>query len=59
MDCQIEVVKTFENGEEVGIFYTFNKPNISTPMAQYFKFDEDKIIETLLVFDSGAFTKSK
>ncbi len=59
INCQIEILKTFENGEEVGIFYTFNKPNVNTLMAQYFKFNNDKIIETLLVFDSGAFTENE
>jgi len=57
INCQIEILKTFENGEEVGIFYIFKKLNVNTPMAQYFKFYDDKIIETLLVFDSRAFAE--
>ncbi len=59
IDCQIEVVKLFEDGEDVGIFYTFKKSDVTTPMAQFFKFNEGKIAETLLVFDSGVFASSK
>ena len=55
INCQIEVQKIFTEGDEVGVFYIFNKENINTPMAQYFKFNKNKIMETLLVFDSKAF----
>lgn len=55
IDCNIEVIKTFEDGDETCILYTFNKPNITTPMAQYFKFHKDKITETLLIFDTSVF----
>lgn len=54
-DCQIEIIKVFEEGDTVCVFYTFRKPNVQTPMAQYFKFNGDKICETLLIFDSAAF----
>jgi len=55
VDCQVEILKTFESGNEVCVLYTFNKLNISTPMAQYFRINDCKITETLLVFDTGVF----
>ena len=56
---QIDVLKTFESGNDVCLFYIFSKPGVHTPMAQYFKFDKGKIIETLLVFDSAVFSENE
>jgi len=53
----IEILKSFDEGDEVGIFYDFSKPNIDTPMAQYFKFKDGKITESLLVFDTRIFNQ--
>jgi len=57
-NCQIELLKSFEGQKEACLIYTLMKPGISTPMAQYFRFnDEGKIAETLLVFDTAAFAQ--
>ena len=53
-DFGIEILTSFEEENEVGLFYTFSKPNVSTPMAQYFKFNDGKISESLLIFDARA-----
>jgi len=54
-DISIELSKIFENEGEVCLLYSLTKPKVTTPMAQYFRFNDGKITETLLIFDSGAF----
>ena len=53
----IEILNAFAEGDDVALFYNFSKPGISTPMAQVFKFNNDKICASLLIFDTRVFQK--
>ena len=54
----VEILKSFEDADGVCLIYDFAKPGVLTPMAQYFKFKEDKVTESLLIFDSRVFKRA-
>jgi len=56
-DFSIELIGSFEEKDSVGLFYNFSKPGVSTPMAQYFQFNDGKICESLLIFDTRVFNQ--
>ena len=49
------ILRLFEDGDEVMVLYRFMKPGVDTVMAQLFRFREEQIAETMLVFDGRAF----
>ena len=49
---QFRVLSVTENEEEVSIYYEYGKENGFLTIAQLFRFENDKISEILLVFDS-------
>ncbi len=55
-ESDFKILKIFEEGNEVGLFYEFSKPQCSTVIAQLYKFRGHQIAEILLIFDSRAFT---
>jgi hypothetical protein len=54
--ASFEVVKVFENGADVCVFYRFTKSTRSALMAQWNRFENGKIAAVTLVFDGRAFT---
>lgn len=48
-----DVIKSFSDGDSVGLFYQFTKEGITTPMAQLFTLQDEKISAVLLIFDTG------
>ena len=51
-----EIISSFEDSSSARLVYRFNKPGVSTLMAQLFEVSDDKISKIVLVFDTGAFT---
>ena len=50
-----DVLRVFEDGGEVCLFYEYSKPQGSVLIAQWNRFRGDKIAEMTLVFDGRAF----
>lgn len=55
VDCSYEIIDVYEKTSSVCLLYQFNKPGLSTLMAQHFEIYEDKIVKIFLVFDTSAF----
>jgi hypothetical protein len=53
-----EIIKEFEDDSTACIFYHFQKDRISTPMAQLFEVENDRISRILLVFDTADLQQS-
>jgi len=53
-----EIIQTFENESTVCLIYQFLKQDISTPMAQVFEIEKEKIKKILLIFDTRVFKES-
>lgn len=51
----INILKVFENNEEICLIYRFKKGSINTTMSQTFRIKENKIFESQLIFDRKAF----
>lgn len=52
---EFEIIGIVGEGREVGVFYEYRKQGVTTAMAQWCRFQGDKISDLLLVFDSRAF----
>jgi hypothetical protein len=50
--CSYRLIGLAEAGNEVYVFYDYEKPDESVTIAQLCRFKDDKIGEILLVFDS-------
>lgn len=50
----LDLIHVSESDSVVSIFYTYRKTSVTTTVAQLFRFEDDKIKQTLLVFDSGS-----
>lgn len=53
------VLRMFEDGDEVMVLYRFMKLGVDTKMAQLFRFRQNLIAETILIFDGRAFDESE
>ena len=52
MEASYRLLAALEEGEEVSLFYEFQKPGVCSLMAQWFLFRGERIAETRLVWDS-------
>ncbi len=50
-NATFDVLKVFEDGDQVCIFYEYSKPGGSVLIAQWNRFRGDKIAKITLVFD--------
>ncbi|MEQ9288973.1 MAG: hypothetical protein RIG77_18765 [Cyclobacteriaceae bacterium] len=50
-----KILQEYEDNSSACLIYSFEKPGISTTMAQVFQTKGNKISEILLVFDSAVF----
>lgn len=50
-----ELLHAYENEHSACLIYQFNKPDISTPMAQTFEVVDGKISKIILIFDTQVF----
>ena len=48
------ILATTQADDTVSVFYEYTKSSSSNVIAQFFRIKENKIVETLLVFDRGA-----
>lgn len=46
-----ELIRTYEDESSACFLFTFSRPGISTLMAQYFEFTDDKISKISSIFD--------
>lgn len=53
--CQYNILSITEGEESVVLFYEYQKPECTILIAQLFKIDNQKIRETVLVFDTSNF----
>ncbi len=54
-EATFRILQAFEAGDRVGLFYSFEKPDVTATMAQLCTFADGRITEILLVFDSRDF----
>lgn len=52
--CHLKVLSLTESGDDVCVFYDYEKAGQSITVAQLCRFNGDRIGEILLVFDTGA-----
>ena len=48
------ILETSQGDDTVSVFYEYKKSSSTMVVAQFFRISENKIVETLLVFDRGA-----
>lgn len=53
--CHFRILSLTESGDDVCVFYDYEKAEQFVTMAQLCRFKDDRIGEILLVFDSGSF----
>ena len=51
-NCTFEIIRLMEEGQDVSVFYHYIKPDTTVHIAQLFRLSNDKISETILIFDS-------
>ena len=49
--CTYKIVSVTEDDDRVAVFYNYEKADRVIPIAQLFKIANQKIMETLLIFD--------
>ncbi|KAA3610399.1 MAG: hypothetical protein D8M58_05715 [Calditrichaeota bacterium] len=54
--CNHKIISITENEDSIAIFYEYQKPEKTLPVAQLFKIKNQKIQEVLLVFDGRVLT---
>jgi hypothetical protein len=55
-DFHYDIIQSYEDQSSACLIYQFSKPGVTTPMAQMFEIENDKIKKIALIFDSGAFS---
>lgn len=55
-NCSYTLIKSLEHESTACLFYQFEKPGVSTPMAQLFEMRNNKIYKIILIFNTAAFT---
>ena len=55
LNTKYEIINIYEDNNSVCVLYTFKKEKITCEMSQYFLFENNKIKEIKLIFDSKKF----
>ena len=56
INCSYTLIESLEHEATACLFYQFEKPGITTPMAQLFGIKNDKICKIILIFNTTEFT---
>ena len=52
VSAEVRILSVTEDGDDVAVFYEYEKPDETLTIAQLFRFRGSEIAETRLVFDS-------
>jgi hypothetical protein len=50
--CRFRILSVTDDGDQVAVFYEYEKPDSTLTIAQLFRFTGERISETHLVFDT-------